>query len=65
MEQLNCNGEEKHSHYQMDSAVLSFHTHKHAVREKELNRLHHHPPAEHGGLTYEELEYTESLEIPF
>lgn len=63
---VECDGEEKHSHYQLTSGQLVFHTHRHSALDKEFNQLHHHAPVEHDNFTTDELEKdVEYLEVPF
>jgi hypothetical protein len=61
-----CDGEEKHSHYQLSTGKLVYHTHKHTANKKEFNRLHHHDLVEHYGFTPDQLEKDyEELDVPF
>jgi hypothetical protein len=61
-----CTGEENHDHYNISSDATHYHTHKHSVVTQDFNRLHHHPPIEHEGLTQEELENELTIdEVPF
>lgn len=65
-ELLNCTGQERHSHYEIDTGLLVTHEHEHTKNEKEFNRLHHHAPVEHANFTDEFLESTaERTKVPF
>jgi hypothetical protein len=66
-----CDGTEKHSHskiginpFTVDQIV--WHTHEHTALDKEFNRIHHHAPIEHEGLTLDQLQNEiEYLDVPF
>lgn len=66
MSQPECDGEERHTHYVLDTGTIMSHIHEHSITTKEFNRLHHHPPVEHAKFTTEELiANAEFLDVPF
>jgi hypothetical protein len=42
-----CNGNERHRHYNLDEGTYSVHRHPHERRRMDFNNLHHHPPVDH------------------
>lgn len=52
---MNCDGTEKHSHYNLSTGETHLHSHPHTKMDGEFNRLHHHPPLDHAVCTKEQL----------
>ncbi len=63
---MECDGREKHFHYNLSTGDIHLHSHPHTVMDEKFNRLHHHAPIEHENLTYGQLtQDDEILESPF
>lgn len=66
MNQPQCDGTEKHSHYKLATGQTHLHSHPHSRMSEDFNRLHHHAPIEHNDLTDEQLMHdAEIYEVPF
>lgn len=45
--QLVCDGNERHTHFQLNTSTYVTHRHPHESRRIHFNNLHHHPPMDH------------------
>ena len=56
-----CSGQERHWHFRLDDGAYVWHSHQHTARPGDFNRLHHHKPQEHDGMSLEDLRRDESV----
>jgi hypothetical protein len=60
-EQAGAQGQEQHRHFRFADGKYVWHRHAHTCRPEDFNRLHHHPPMEHDGLSMEMLRTDEEV----
>lgn len=59
MDNLPCDGTERHRHYRIDTATYITHEHGHEPVARDFNILHHHNVFEHIGFELDDLKSSE------
>ncbi len=52
----NCDGTERHRHYNINTATYITHSHRHETYDEDFNEMHHHNPFGHIHFSREQLE---------